>query len=104
MARILIVDDEKSIRKTLKAFLTNEGYEVDVAEDVETAHEFLKENAFDIVVSDIVMPRISGVTLLKNIRDTAPDVRVIMMTGEPTLETSVDAVRAGASYYLTKPV
>lgn len=104
MTRILIVDDEKSIRKTLKAFLSLEGYEVEVAEEVETALELLKESTFDIVISDIVMPRTTGVTLLKNIRDMSPDVKVIMMTGEPTLETAVEAVRAGASDYLTKPV
>ncbi len=103
-ARILVVDDEKSIRVTLRAFLQDEGYDVDIAEDVQSAQALLKQKEFDLVISDIVLPRISGVTLLQQIRETAPAVQVIMMTGEPTVETAVDAVRAGANDYLTKPV
>lgn len=102
--KVLIVDDEKSIRITLSAFLVNEGYDVDVAEDFESALAILGQKEIDVVISDIVMPRVSGVTLLKRIKETAPNVKVIMMTGEPTLETAVEAVRAGASDYLTKPV
>jgi signal transduction histidine kinase len=104
MARILIVDDEKSIRITLRAFLKDAGYDVAVAEDAQAAQAILKRETFDVVVSDIILPRVSGVALLKQIRETAPDVQVIMMTGEPTVETAGEAVRAGASDYLTKPV
>lgn len=104
MARILIVDDEKSIRITLRAFLDAEGHDVDVAGDVAAALELLERDKFDVVVSDIILPRVTGVSLLKQLRESTPDVQVIMMTGEPTLETAVEAVRAGASDYLTKPV
>jgi signal transduction histidine kinase len=104
MARILIVDDERSIRTTLSAFLQDEGYEVEVAEDVGRAQELLSLADYDVVVSDIILPRVTGVALLKQIRKTAPDVQVIMMTGEPTVETAVESVREGAHDYLTKPV
>lgn len=104
MSRILIVDDEESIRETLGAFLSNAGYEVAFAEDVPTAQRRLKEGPFDVALSDIIMPRVSGVELLKMIRKESPRVQVIMMTGQPTVETAGAAVRAGAFDYLTKPV
>ncbi|MFZ2644435.1 MAG: hybrid sensor histidine kinase/response regulator [Verrucomicrobiia bacterium] len=104
MSRILIVDDEESIRETLGAFLSNAGFEVELAEDVPTAQQRLKEGAFDVTVSDIIMPRVSGVELLKAIRQESPRVQVIMMTGQPTVETAGAAVRAGAFDYLIKPV
>jgi len=104
VARVLLVDDEQSIRTTLGEFLCAGGYQVKTAEDAETAKKLLQENAFGVVVSDIVLPRLSGVDLLHFIREAAPHVQVIMMTGEPTVETAAEAVRAGASDYLTKPV
>ena len=104
MARVLIVDDEKSIRLTLREFLREAAYEVETAEDAAAAQAMLTQKSFDVVVSDIVLPRLSGVDLLKAIRVAAPDVQVIMMTGEPTVETAVEAVQAGARDYLTKPV
>ncbi len=102
--KILIVDDEKSIRLTLSAFLQDEGYEVATAEDADRACALLANGAWDVVVTDIVLPGVSGVELLKAIRAAAPDVQVIMMTGEPTVETATEAVRAGARDYLSKPV
>jgi len=104
VARVLVVDDEKSIRLSLRAFLADAGYEADVAEDALVAQGLLAQGAYDVVVSDIVLPGVSGVALLQRIRETAPDVQVIMMTGEPTVETAAEAVRAGARDYLTKPV
>jgi putative nucleotidyltransferase with HDIG domain len=103
--RILVVDDEKSIRLSVQAFLRDAGYEVDAAEDAQRARELLANSLWDVVVTDIVLPGLSGVELLKAIRAAAPpDVQVIMMTGEPTVETAAEAVRAGASDYLPKPV
>lgn len=104
MAHILIVDDELSIRITLSEFLRNDNYEVDVAEDADQAMEMLATEDFDVVVTDIVMPRITGVKLLEAIRESAPRVQVILMTGEPTVETASKAVRADAFDYLTKPI
>jgi len=102
-SRVLIVDDERSIRTTLRATLSAAGYDVEVAEDARQAQEILAKGECDVVVSDIVLPGVSGVDLLKAIRRAAPAVQVIMMTGEPTVETAAEAVRAGAADYLTKP-
>ncbi|MDP8207180.1 MAG: response regulator, partial [Candidatus Electryonea clarkiae] len=104
MARILVVDDEKSIRITLQAFLEDDGHDVQVAEDAITAVELLKNEDFDVVVTDIIMPKMSGVKLLKAIRDVSEHVQVIMVTGEPTIVTASDALRLGAFDYLAKPV
>jgi len=104
MPNILIIDDETSIRITLCEFLKKEGYEVFTAENVQSAILLLQEKDIDVVLSDIIMPRESGITLLKYVREVAPDIRVIMMTGEPTVDTAVEAVRLGAHDYLTKPV
>ncbi len=104
ISRVLVVDDEKSTRLSVQAFLRDAGYKADVAEDAQSAQALLADGNYDVVVSDIVLPGASGVALLKAIRKTAPDVQVIMMTGEPTVATAADAVRAGASDYLAKPI
>jgi signal transduction histidine kinase/DNA-binding response OmpR family regulator len=104
MATVLIVDDEKSIRITLGEFLRLDGHTVQTAEDAEAAKRLLGKEAFDVVITDIILPRVSGVTLLQHVREQSPDIQVIMMTGEPTVETAVEAVRAGAYDYLSKPV
>ncbi|MDP8205263.1 MAG: response regulator, partial [Candidatus Electryonea clarkiae] len=104
MARILVVDDEKSIRITLQAFLEDDGYDVQVAEDAITAVELLKNEDFDVVVTDIIMPKMTGVKLLESVLRINPHIQVIMMTGEPTLETASEALRFGAFDYLAKPI
>ncbi|MBI2297353.1 MAG: response regulator [Armatimonadetes bacterium] len=101
---VLIVDDEQSIRTTLSAILQSAGYEVETAEDVPQAEARLAARPFDLVPTDIVMPRVSGVELLHRVSELAPHALVLMMTGEPTVTTAVEAVRAGAFDYLTKPV
>lgn len=104
MSHILVVDDEKSIRLTVGEFLRADGHEVQLAEDADKAMAALKEGDFDVVVSDIILPKVTGVELLKRIRLTSPHVQVILMTGEPTAETASEAVRAGAFDYLFKPI
>ena len=104
MGSILIVDDERSIRVTLKAFLEDEGYLVETAEEAESAMGILRERALDVVLTDIILPKVSGVQLLQRIREESPDVIVIMMTGEPTLDTVTESLRLGALDYLQKPV
>lgn len=104
MTNVLIVDDEKSIRLSLRELLTAGGYAVEVAADAQEALRLLAGHAFDVVVTDIILPGLSGVELLKSIRQTAPDVQVIMMTADPTVDTAAEAVRAGAFDYLSKPV
>ena len=104
MAHVLIVDDEKSIRTTLAEFVKEDGHEVAVAEDAFSALEDVRREPFDIVVTDIILPRMSGVELLREIHDVYPGIQVIMLTGEPTVETAAEAVRSGAFDYLAKPV
>ena len=104
MGKILIIDDEKSIRNTLGEFLHREGYEVDTAEDAERALALLEQGVFDVVITDIIMPRMSGVELLKQVRHSFPHIQVILMTGEPTVETAVKAVQSGAYDYISKPI
>ena len=104
MSKVLIVDDETSLRITLSEFLKREGYEVNSAENVESAILLLQENEYDVVLSDIIMPEQTGVSLLKYIREIKPDIQVIMMTGQPTVDTAVEAIHFGARDYLFKPV
>lgn len=115
MARILVVDDERSLRRTFALFLRDDGHEVETAEDVdqalatlERADQTIGENGepaqFDVVVSDIILPRRSGVSLMEAIAERWPDIKVILVTGEPTVETAASAVRSGAYDYISKPV
>ncbi|MEI8141108.1 MAG: response regulator [bacterium] len=103
MGRVLVVDDEKSIRISLREFLVADDYTVEVAADAQEALRLLGDNNFDVVVSDIVLPGISGIELLQAIRTAAPYVQVIMMTGGPTIATAAEALRSGAFDYLIKP-
>jgi signal transduction histidine kinase len=104
MPNILVVDDERSIRRTLVRFLSAEGYSVAEAEDVAAARELVSASFFDVVLTDIILPRATGIDLLRELADQTPDTLVIMMTGEPTVETATEAVRLGAFDYLVKPV
>lgn len=104
MARVLVVDDERSIRWTLGQFLRGEGHEVVEVENAELAQKELHEKPFDVVVTDIILPRVTGVELLRMIQAVAPEVPVIMMTGEPTVESAQESLRAGAVDYLAKPI
>jgi PAS domain S-box-containing protein/putative nucleotidyltransferase with HDIG domain len=104
MANVLIVDDERSIRATLAEFVREDGHDVRTAETAAEALRLVEERAPDVVVTDIILPRMSGVELLTRIHERHPDVQVIMITGEPTVETAAEAVRQGAFDYLSKPV
>jgi putative nucleotidyltransferase with HDIG domain len=104
MARVLVVDDEHSIRETIGEFLAMDGHEVLTAGDGPAAMALLHDNDIDVVVSDIVMPRLSGMQLLEFIHKTNDDIQVIMMTGEPTIETASRSVRERAFDYLAKPI
>ena len=103
MGNILVVDDERSIRITVKAFLDADGHCTATAEDAEAAMAVIRERPLDVVLTDIILPGVSGIDLLRQIRGACPEVQVVMMTGEPTLETASDALRLGAVDYLQKP-
>ncbi len=102
--RVLVVDDERSIRSVVQSFLRKSGYEADCAKDAQSALDAVDTGNYGVVVSDIVLPGMSGVALLRAIRERDPDLQVVMITGMPTVDTAAEAIRAGACDYLTKPV
>lgn len=104
MSRILIVDDEAGIRRTLSLFLEAAGHQVRTAGTVAEARIECEAAVFDVVLSDIIMPGDDGIRLLEYIRRRAPLVPVILITGEPSLETATEALRLGAFDYLSKPL
>jgi response regulator RpfG family c-di-GMP phosphodiesterase len=101
--RILVVDDEKVIRDMLADFLGMEGYIVRTAEDGTSALGELTKGHYDLVISDLKMPRMGGIALLDEIGKTAPDALTVIMTGFGTVETAIDAMKRGAYDYVLKP-
>ncbi|HVI75722.1 MAG TPA: response regulator, partial [Anaeromyxobacteraceae bacterium] len=103
MPHVLIVDDELNIRRVLAAMLKREGYEVTTAADGEQALAVLQKTPVHVVVTDLVMPRMSGLTLLERAQAEFPDVPIIMITAHGTVDSAVQALKAGAFDYITKP-
>ncbi len=103
MANILIIDDEKSIRKTLTEILSYEGYKIDEAGDGEEGLKKFSEKTYDVVLCDIKMPRLDGIEFLDKAKLINPDVPVIMISGHGNVETAVEAVKKGAYDYISKP-
>ena len=116
MARILIIDDERGIRNALKEILTDEGFEVDVAENGKTGLEAARQKAYDLIFSDIKMPEMDGIEVLKALKGkalpTSPggeeiessETPIVMITGHGDVETAVQALKAGAYDFLLKPL
>lgn len=104
MSRILIIDDEKSIRKTLKEILEFEKFKIDDAEDGMAGLDLLKKNSYDVVLCDIKMPKMDGMEALEKILVVAPDTPVIMISGHGNIETAVDAIKKGAYDFIQKPL
>ncbi|OYZ17795.1 MAG: Fis family transcriptional regulator [Bdellovibrio sp. 28-41-41] len=102
-AKILVVDDEESIREFLEIMLRKEGYEITLAEDGQKAKELLQKKSFDMIISDLQMPNMTGIELLKYVRQDFPEVLFMMITAFGTTETAVEAMKMGAYDYLTKP-
>jgi two-component system, NtrC family, nitrogen regulation response regulator NtrX len=103
MSNILIIDDERAIRKTLSEILGYEGFKVDEAPDGEEGWKLFNEKNYDVVLCDIKMPKIDGLEFLIRATEKSPDVPVIMISGHGTIETAVDAVKKGAYDYVAKP-
>jgi two-component system, NtrC family, nitrogen regulation response regulator NtrX len=103
MANILIIDDEKSIRNTLKEILEYEGYKVEEAADGQAGLEKLETQDFDVVLCDIKMPKMDGMEVLSKAAESAPDVPFVMISGHGTIETAVEATKKGAYDFLQKP-
>ena len=103
MATLLIIDDEKSIRKTLTEILSFEGYKIEEAADGEEGLKKFREKTFDVVLCDIKMPRIDGLEFLQKAVEINADVPIIMISGHGTIETAVEAVKKGAYDFIQKP-
>ena len=103
MATILIIDDEKAIRKTLTEILSYEGYKIDEASDGEEGLKRFSEKAYDIVLCDIKMPKVDGIEFLEKAKEINGDVPIIMISGHGNIDTAVEAVKKGAYDYISKP-
>ena len=103
MARILIVDDEQSIRETLREILEYEGYEIEEAKDGEKAIALNKKYNYDAVLSDIKMPKLDGIEVLEKAKTIAPELPFIMISGHGTIETAIEATKKGAFDFINKP-
>lgn len=101
--RVLIVDDEKFVRELIRDTLRTRGYETGLAEDGVEALEALEESEYDLVISDVVMPRLQGLELLKRTKKEYPKVKVIILTGYSRQHNISDFLLYGADEYLTKP-
>lgn len=101
--RLLAVDDNLNTLEIIKRNLNDEGYEVLTAQDVAKAVEVLELNDIDVVITDFKMPKTSGLDLVKHVRENYKDTEVIMITGYPSIEGAVEAVKKGADEYLVKP-
>jgi len=102
--RVLIVEDEETLCESLKRVLIREGYMVDTFNTAEGAMEVIEEHFYDLIITDIILPGITGIELLQRIKERLPDQIVIIMTAYASLETAVEALRTGAYDYVVKPV
>ncbi len=102
--RLLIVEDEETLCESLKRVLAREGYAVDTFNSAEAALEVFEKKSYDLIITDIILPGITGIELLKRIKARLPDQIVIIMTAYASLETAVEALRTGAYDYVVKPV
>jgi two-component system, NtrC family, nitrogen regulation response regulator NtrX len=103
MSNILIIDDEKAIRKTLSEILSYEGYKIDEAGDGEEGLRKFREKEYDVILCDIKMPKMDGIEFLEKAKEANPDLPIIMISGHGTIETAVEAVKKGAYDYISKP-
>ena len=104
MPRILVIDDEKAIRNTLKDVLEYEKYEVDLAEEGAAGIEMFLQETYDVVLCDIKMAKMDGIEVLQKIQDISSDVPVIMISGHGNIDTAVDSIKKGAFDFLEKPL
>lgn len=104
MSKILVIDDERSIRNTLKDILEYEKYEVDLAEDGIKGLEMVKQKEYDIILCDIKMPGMDGIETLGQLNEIAPDSPVVMISGHGNIDTAVESIKKGAYDFIEKPL
>jgi len=100
---ILVVDDELLIRDLLYDFFTGQGWDIAVAEDGEKALEMTRARKFDLILTDIKMPEMDGLTLSGHVRESQPDLPIVLMTGFPSVDSAVTALRMRVDDYVIKP-
>jgi two-component system response regulator FlrC len=104
MARVLVVDDEEGVRAFLSEALARDGHEVAEADGGSSALRAIESDAFDVIVTDLKMPGLDGMELVRRVRASAPEMEVVVLTAHGTIETAVEAMKLGASDYLGKPI
>ena len=104
MAKILIIDDEKNIRKSLREILEFEKYKVDEAEDGLNGFSIASKEVYDLILCDVKMPKLDGIELLTKLHENSIESPIVMMSGHGTIETAVEAVKKGAYDFLAKPI
>ncbi len=102
--KLLIVEDEDTLCESLQRVFIREGYEVDVAGSAESAFELLNVKSYDLIITDIILPGISGIELLSKYKKRNPAQKVIVITAYASLMTAVEAIKAGASDFIIKPL
>lgn len=102
--KLLIVEDEDTLCASLQRVLRRDGYDVDVADSAETAFQLLSEKNYDLIITDIILPGISGIELINRYKTKNPEQKVIVMTAFASVETAVEAVRVGARDFVVKPL
>ena len=103
MGKLLIVDDDLSILRVLKMRLESEGYQVEVASEIEAAKDLAVRNEYELAILDLKLPDGNGIELMKSIHELDPDLPVIILTAYGTIESAIEAMKAGAYKYLKKP-
>ena len=101
--RILVVDDEQAVRDLLSKTLTMADYDVDAADDGPSALDKMRAVEYDLLITDLKMPGMDGLSVIREARKLAPDLRVIIITGYSTEASAIEAINLGVSGYLTKP-
>jgi len=101
--KILVVDDEKTVCDSIKKILSRKGYEVDNTLNADDAVQKMKDNVYDLVITDLMMPKISGMELLQIVKEHYPELEVVVVTGFASIDTAVEATKLGAADYLPKP-
>ncbi len=102
--RLLIVEDEDTLCESLQRVFSREGYEVDIADSAESAFKLLKGKSYDLIITDIILPGISGIELLAKYRKENPAQKVIIITAYASLVTAMEAIKAGACDFIAKPL
>lgn len=100
---ILVVDDELLIRDLLYDFFTDQGWDISIAESGEKALKILRSQKIDLVLTDLKMPNMDGLALTSKVRESYPDIPVVIMTGYPSVDSAVSALRSKVADYIIKP-